>query len=128
MAKKNGPYKTYKGHFSLPAVLLAHKDFKTLSAKATKLLIDLGSQFNGYNNGDFCITLSIMKHRGWCSNDSLTKAKKELLAADLIFQTRQGGLNMGPNLYCITWQPIHECKGKLDVKSTTTSPRSFREN
>jgi hypothetical protein len=35
---------------------------------------------------------------------------------------------MGPNLYAITWQPIHECGGKLDVASTTIAPRKLCEN
>ena len=34
---------------------------------------------------------------------------------------------MGPNLYAITWQPIDECGGKLDVKPTTNAPRKLNE-
>ena len=69
-----------------------------------------------------------MKARGWNSNDSFNKAKQELLERDLITLTKQGGLGMGPNLYAITWQPIHECGGKLDVASTTIAPRKLCEN
>jgi hypothetical protein len=119
---------TYKGHFHLPKALLENSDFAHLSGKATKLLVDIGSQFNGYNNGDLCIALKLMKARGWNSNDSLNKAKQELLERDLITLTKQGGLGMGPNLYAITWQPIHECGGKLDVASTTIAPRKLCEN
>lgn len=131
MAHRRKPkYNTviYKGHFSLPKALLELDDFKNLSAKALKLLIDLGSQFNGTNNGDLCAALAIMKDRGWNSNDSLSRAKQELLERNLIMQTKQGGLGIGPNLYALTWQPIHECGGKLDVESTTFAPRKLREN
>lgn len=118
---------TYKGHFSLPAALLALDDMKQLSAKALKLLIDLGAQFNGRNNGDLCATLSMMRLRGWNSNDTLTKAKKELLERNLILETKQGGLGIGPSLYAVTWQPIHECNGKLEVASTLLAPRKLGE-
>jgi len=125
--KKKAPYKIYKGHFSLPAALLALDDFKRLSCRATKLLIDLGAQYTGYNNGDLSITRSMMVDRGWTSNDQLMKAKTELLDRNLIIETKVGGLRMGPSLYAFTWQPIQECGGKLDVGPTTTAPRSLSE-
>jgi hypothetical protein len=66
-----------------------------------------------------------MKKRNWNSRDQLNKAKKELLNKHWIIETRQGGLNMGPTLYAITWQPIHECNGKLDIEPTLRAPRSL---
>jgi hypothetical protein len=74
-------------------------------------------QYNGKNNGDFCITLSVMKARGWTSNDTLRTAMQELIEAELVILTRQGGRNRC-NLYGITWEPIHECKNKLDIGPT----------
>ena len=116
----------FKGFFHLHRPLLDCEDFMSLKGNSIKLLIDLGSQFNGYNNGDLCASLSVMRKRGWNSNQQLTKALKELLERNLIVQTKQGGLNLGPNLYAITWQPIDECGGKLDANPTTVAPRSFR--
>ena len=116
----------YPGFLSLHRPLLDCSDFISLKGNSIKLLIDIGQQFNGYNNGDLCSSLSIMRKRGWNSNQQLSKALKELIDKNLIMQTKQGGLNIGPNLYAITWQPIHECKGKLDVKPTTHPPRSFK--
>lgn len=126
--KSNFNTHTYKGFLHIPKALLELKDFKCLSAKALKLLIDLASQFNGKNNGDLCMALKLMKDRGWSSNDTLNKAKRELLDKQLIILTKQGGLGIGPNLYAITWQPIHECGGKLDVAPTTLAPRKLIEN
>lgn len=126
--KKKPNTHTYKGHLHLPKALMELDDFKRLSPKATKLLVDLGSQYNGYNNGDLCLALKLMKLRGWNSNDSLHKAKQELVDRDLITLTKQGGLGMGPNLYALTWQPIQECGGKLDVKPTTIAPRKLVEH
>lgn len=117
---------TYRGFLHLHKPLLDSPDFISLKGNTIKLLIDIGSQYNGYNNGDLCASFSVMKKRGWNSNQQLTKALKELQAKNLIMQTKQGGLGMGPSLYALTWQPIHECSGKLDVNSTITPPRTFR--
>ena len=122
-AKSN--FITYKGFLDLHKPLLDCEDFILLKGNSIKLLIDIAQQFNGYNNGDLCASLSVMRKRGWNSNQQLAKALKELIDKKLIMQTKQGGLNIGPNLYAITWQPIHECKGKLDVESTTLPPRRF---
>ena len=117
---------TYKGFLHFHRPLLECQDFMSLKGNSIKLLIDLGYQYNGYNNGDLCASLSVMRKRGWNSNQQLAKAFKELLGRNLIVQTKQGGLNLGPNLYAITWQPINECGGKLDANPTTVAPRSFR--
>jgi hypothetical protein len=119
---------TYPGYLHLHRPLLDCPDFIGLSGVQTKLLIDIASQYNGYNNGDLCASLSVLKKRGWNSNDTISNGLKELTARNLIIQTKQGGLGLGPNLYAITWQPIDECKGKLDVPATTSASRSFKEN
>ncbi|MBL4680388.1 MAG: hypothetical protein JKY88_06655 [Pseudomonadales bacterium] len=116
---------TYKGFKHTPHVVWSHSDYSTLSCRALKLLDDLHGQYNGKNNGDLCCAMSIMKHRGWNSNDQLTKSKAELIDKKLIIQTKQGGRNYGPSLYAITWQPINECEGKLDIQSTTRAPRKW---
>ena len=117
----------YSGFLHLPDALTAHVDFYSLSGSALKLLICIGRQYNGRNNGDLCATLSVLKKFGWTSNDSITNAKRELIEKNLIVETRQGGLGIGCSLYAITWQPINECPGKnLDVGPTTNAPRSLR--
>ena len=109
----------------LPKALMLHKNFKTLSPRATKLVVDLVSQYNGFNNGDLCAPLSLMKKRGWKSSDQLFKAKKELVDRGMILVSRQGGLNKA-NLYALTWFPIDDCKGKLDIASTITAPGNWK--
>ena len=108
-----------------PYHVLDHAVFKTLSPRATKLVMDLAAQYRGHNNGDLCAPLSLMRKRGWNSSDQLHKAKKELIEKDVIWVTRQGGLNKA-NLYALTWFPIDECKGKLDVSPTTTAPVNWK--
>jgi len=111
----------------LPHELLKLPEYMKLSHKAKGLLTELLFQYNGINNGDFCLTLSVMKKRGWSSNDTIGSATKELIEVGFIILTRQGGRNMC-NLYGVTWEPIDECKNKLDVQSTKTpiKPLSFR--
>ncbi|MBR9909678.1 MAG: hypothetical protein GYB33_04905 [Gammaproteobacteria bacterium] len=104
-------------------------DYKGLSGGAVKLLIELASQFNGGNNGDLTTAYSILKKRGFSSKNSISRAKDELLTADMILQTREGRfINPGGTcaLYALTWQAIDECPGKnLTVKPTSTPPRKF---
>jgi hypothetical protein len=110
----------------LPWDVLNHEIFRTLSPRATKLVIDIAAQYRGHNNGDLSATLSLMRDRGWNSSDQLDKAKKELVRKDVIRVARQGGLNKC-NLYALTWFPIDECNGKLDIVSTITAPVDWKK-
>ena len=131
MTSRNERRRLVKGRQStgsflrLPHHVLQHETFKTLSTRATKLLIDIAVQYRGNNNGDLSATLSLMRDRGWNSSDQLDKAKKELVGNDVIRVARQGGLNKC-NLYALTWFPIDECKGKLDIASTITAPVDWK--
>ena len=122
--RNNGRY-PYKFFVMFPLDVLNHETFRTLSPRATKLLIDIAAQYRGNNNGDLSATLSLMRDRGWNSSDQLDKAKKELVGKDVIRVARQGGLNKC-NLYALTWFPIDECKGKLDIASTITAPVDWK--
>jgi hypothetical protein len=86
------------------------------------MILDLMSQmrFKGdgaNNNGDLCLTWSVMRDRGWRSKQTLERARDELLEEGFLEQTRQGG-RYWPSLYAITWWAIDECGGKLDVPPT----------
>ena len=48
------------------------------------------------------------------SNLRKSKAKNELIERGFIAVSRQGGRNKC-SLYAVTWQPIDDCKGKLDI-------------
>ncbi len=111
----NGKRRKKGTFFSLPHEVMDHSDFLSLKPRAHKLLLDLGRQYNGYNNGDLCAAFSVMQKRGWTSNDQLQKAKKELLEKELLILTRQGGRRKNmPSLYALAWLNIDECGGKLD--------------
>ncbi|WP_228729333.1 hypothetical protein [Xanthomonas euvesicatoria] len=67
--------------FRVSVEVLESPAFCGLSMKARGLLLDLGAQFNGYNNGDQSAAWSVMHKRGWKSKDTLRKALLELLDA-----------------------------------------------
>jgi len=127
MAKNKTHNITYPGYFFLPRALTIQPDFISLSGNALKLLIALGSQYNGSNNGNLCAALSVMRPRGWNSNNQLTRAKKELISKNIIQLTKKGSLGIGPDLFGITWQPIDECRGIPEIKETRTPSRNLKE-
>lgn len=102
-------------------------NFKKLSAKAIKLLIDIAIQYNGYNNGDLQASFEPMKKRGWNSSATLNVAKRELEYYGFIELTRQGCLGRC-SLYAVAWESIDECKGKIDCKPTKTPSMGFLES
>jgi hypothetical protein len=113
-------------YFGLPHAVMESPNYRALSAHAVKLLIDIGGQYRGTNNGDLSATWRIMHPLGWRSRDTLTRALAELQHFGLIEMTRQGGLNHC-NLFAITWRSIDECKGKLDVSPTGKPSSRWRE-
>lgn len=120
--KGNGPF------LALPRTVTSSPQFMQLSGTVTKVLLMIATQYTGNNNGDFDATFNRAKDWGIGSQQTLSKALQQLISAGLIIRTREG-VFMNPGrkcaLYAITWQPINECKGKLDVAATTTPPVKF---
>lgn len=115
------------GNFAvLPHAVINSQNFMQASGFAIKLLMQMMAQLRfekdggTKNNGDLCVSWSLMKNRGWRSKSTLQRAREELLYYGFIEQTRQGlALVKGvPNLYAVTFLAIDECKGKLDVAPT----------
>jgi hypothetical protein len=128
MAKGNR-YKSAKekrdgGAFiTLPLCVLNGSAYLGVSAHARMLLFDLVAQYRGDNNGDLCASYkSVMKPRGWKSENTLHKAKLELIEAGLIVETRKGARPSKASLYAVTWYAMDDCGGKLEI-STQAFPR-----
>jgi hypothetical protein len=121
MAKKIDKTKNRNncGSFArMPHQVTNSDNYRSLSHKAKAMLADTNARYNGSNNGDFDFTLKTMKKWGWNSNDTMSKAKTELLVKGFLVLTRQGGRNKC-NLYALTIWPVDGCKGKLDRPATT---------
>ena len=126
-SRKKAKNRLEKGSFiTVRKDILNHPNYHSLSHRAARLLWDIYGQYNGHNNGDFCATYSVFKKKGWSSNDQLRKALEELKKKGWIVITRHGGLNMGCNLYAVTWESIDECNGKLDVNATRVASNTWR--
>lgn len=115
--KPNG--RRTKARFAgIPHMLMESPNYAELNGWDVKLLLEIVKQHNGSNNGDLCATWKLMKASGWRSPSTLSLSIKRLEHYGFIEQTRQGGRH-SCNLYGLTWYPIEECKGKLDIKATS---------
>lgn len=111
----------------LPVHIIESPEFAKLSTKAIKALLCLYCQYRGTNNGDFTAAFSVMRKRGWKSKDTLNNALNELQDHGWVIKTRQGHTNKC-SLYAVTWLPINECGGKLDVLPTKVASNAWRKN
>jgi hypothetical protein len=105
---------------TLPLAVLNSRAYIEASPYARMLLIDLFMQYRGDNNGDLCAAWKFMKPRGWRSEATLNKAKRELIELGLIEETRKGARPNKASLYAVTWCALDYCGGKLDI-----SPKGF---
>lgn len=112
---------------ALPRELIDHPAFLRLSAYAKALLIDLGAQYRGDNNGDLCAAWKLMKPRGWRSEATLHKAKQELLNADFIFEARKGRRPNVCSLFALTWLPF-DASPKHDYLPAAFMRGAYRRN
>ncbi|MBU2893533.1 hypothetical protein KO495_09405 [Colwellia sp. D2M02] len=128
--EKNKRSKAKERFAGIPHAVMNHIDYIELSGNAIKLLLEAARQYNGRNNGKLCFVWSQMVERGWKSKTTLSSAKKELLAKNLLVISKYGGLLHGkgiPQYYALTWQAIDEINGfEIDVEPTIKPIRNFR--
>lgn len=112
----------------IPTDVLRSMAFRSLSTKAKALILDLGTQFNGYNNGHLSAAWRLMRQQGWVSKQTLQAALEELLERGLLELTRQGGRHRC-SLYGFTWRPIDAGKASvwLDVPTTGKASGKWRQ-
>jgi len=116
---RDGKRKRERGPFlAVPAVVLNSQSYARLSSHAVKLLLDLGSQYRGDNNGDLSAAWKLMGPRGWRSEETLHNAKQELLRARFIVEMRKGARPNKCSLYALTWHGL-DPSPKYDVAVTT---------
>ena len=98
----------------IPCSVLDGRAFIACSPHARMLLFDLFALYSGTNNGDLSVPWSRMKPRGWRSEATLFKAKKELLELGLIVETRLGARPNKCSLFAITCYALDE-NDKLEM-------------
>lgn len=113
-------------YLGIPHYILRSPEFGRLRPAAVKLLIELAAKYNGINNGDLSAVFKELRSRGWKSPGTLNAALRELTAADWLVCTRHGGKNRC-SLYAVTWWPIDECNGKLEMKAESVASHAWQK-
>lgn len=79
--------------------------WKALIPPAKIFYIHLKARYNGSNNGEIKLSYADMRGvKGCSSNDSITKAIKELETKEWIVITKKGGLYRYENLFKLTFK------------------------
>lgn len=99
------------GFIALPWTVIDCPAYARLSVHARALLIEVARQYVRDNNGRLLISRKQMSKHGWRSNDMLTKAKRELLAAGFIFETVKGHRPNKASWYAVTWRILDRHPG-----------------
>jgi hypothetical protein len=98
-----------EGFLALPYSVLNSSLFLTLSPHAVKLLLDVAAQYRGDNNGDLSLAWKLMKPRGWRSEATLHKVKRQLIDAGFLYETRKGRRPNTCSLFALTWATLDDC-------------------
>jgi hypothetical protein len=113
--KERVPERVTGGGFAaFPHSVFDSVSFAGASDKAKALIFAIIRQLNGTNNGHLQLTTKWLKNAGYTCPSNNIKARKELVERGLIVQTKFGGLNMGADLFAVTWLPITNPVG-LDI-------------
>lgn len=99
------------GFSAIPWAVLDSPAYQGLSHPARSLLMEIARQFHGDDNGRMIVTHGYLKPRGWNSKDVITRAKNELLDAELIFETCKGQRPSKAAWYALTWLSLDRLDG-----------------
>ena len=122
--KEKRPELISGGYSGIPWMVLDSVSFMGASDKAKALLFALMRQHNGQNNGNLHLAKQWLYSHGWTCDEGNRKACHELIERGLIVHTKQGGLNMGPNFYALTWYDITNYVG-LDITAKSYSRGAY---
>ena len=112
------------GYGAIPWNVLDSVSFKGASDKAKALLFALMRQHSGSNNGRLHLAKKWLYNQGWTCDENNRKARNELLERGLIVQTKWGGLNMGADLFALTWHDISNYVS-LDITAKSYSRGAY---
>ncbi len=114
MAKGKSKYSSGRdpgGFVALPWSVLDSAAYQGLSHPARSLLMEIARQYVRDNNGRLLCSMNHLKPRGWTSQDVVTRAKRELLDAGLIFETCKGARPNKASWYAVTWYVLDKHPG-----------------
>jgi len=108
------------GFLAMPTVVLESPGYRAASHVARALLVDIAMQHNGRNNGRLVACTKYLQPLGWRSNDTVVRARRELLELGLLVETRRGGFPNTAAWYALSWQALDVTDG-LDI-----NPKMYR--
>lgn len=103
--REAAPEKPSGSYAALPDAVTGSPAFINLSDAAVRLLVELVSHHDGWNNGILHTTYTALRTRGLGSQSKVERAFTVLIESGFIVKTRNGGLNLGPDTYALTWLP-----------------------
>lgn len=104
-----------KERFALIPSEVIHSDNWARASKPCRaLIVDVASQYSGYNNGDLTASITVLRPLGWTSPGTIKELLREADYYGLLVLTRQGGLLIGASLFALGWKPVNPC---IDPKS-----------
>lgn len=129
-------------HLRIRREVINSPAWSVLSFSGKALYVDLRAKLQATNNGNINAVLSELKHTGWVSSATLSKALRELQALGFIAKTRQGGiasLSKVCSLYRFTdlttyehpKQGVAHCKATFDYRrfeSIAAAKSALRES
>ena len=123
------------GFAAIPHAIIASSNYKKMGGNAVKLLTQIVGKLRfskdktTKNNGDLCVSWSLMKDHGWRSKGTLQRARDELVYYGFIELTRLGeAMTKGkPHLFALTFHAIDECNDKLDIAPTRVASGKWKQ-
>lgn len=109
--RKNKNSRVDGGFCALPFDVLDSPAYLSLPHAAKSLLLEVARQYKGNNNGRLLLSSRYLKSRGWRSSDVISRNKRELLNANLIFETVMGHRPNKASWYALTWLTLDRIDG-----------------
>lgn len=116
-------------HFAaLPWVVLDSPGYLGLSHPARSLLLEIARQYVQGRNGQLLCSRAHLAKRGWRSAGVIQRAKDELLAAGLIFETVKGQRPNRASWYALTWYVLDKSGDYDDGAAALFERGAYRKN
>lgn len=115
--------KPTEGFFRFENRIVDSVAYADLGFASRALLVQLGRQFNGRNNGHLQATFALMQRYGFGSEHTVSTAVKDLIVHGFLYRTRSHGANKQWAKYALTWLPIHDPSGLF---LETYVPKAFQ--
>jgi hypothetical protein len=116
------------GFIAVPWSVLDCPAYARLSHPAKALLFEVARQFVRDNNGRMLLSRAHMAKRGWKSADTISNAKRELLASGFIHETVAGHRPNKASWYAVTWRSLDKISGYDPGAVETFKRGTYQQN